>query len=289
MRDSEKEPKFSRRDFLKASGAVAAGLLVDKIFPGRVLAQEEVKPAPQEEESPVQIREPIFWGNRQRPEIALTFDDGFCRQSVATSLEVLRANEIKSSFFVIGRQLRAYPDLWQQALLDGHEICNHTFSHTYLTTLSSEQIKKEIFRWEEAVKEVLGEDYLEKVKKEHSFIRFPGGAGHKDERVLTAVAEAGYWPIAWSADTYYAILRHYDLKIDPVLPIAQEVADHVISTSQRGSIFLLHWNKWDMTCLETTVAGIKEKNLKMITVSEALSEIEDSKPEEEIKPEEGLD
>ena len=31
---------FSRRNFLKASGAVAAGLLVDKIFPGRALAHK---------------------------------------------------------------------------------------------------------------------------------------------------------------------------------------------------------------------------------------------------------
>ncbi|MGI6278261.1 MAG: polysaccharide deacetylase family protein [Patescibacteria group bacterium] len=278
MRDSEKEPKFSRREFLRLSGGVAGGLFLDQISPNWPEPQIK-KDSPIEKEAPVRVYRPVFWGNRQRPEMALTFDDGFCRQSVATSLEVLRANEIKSSFFVIGRQLEAYPDLWQQAAIDGHEICNHTYSHTYLTSLSSEQIKKEIFRWEEAAKEVLGQDYLEKVKQKHPFIRFPGGAGHKDEQVLAAVAEAGYRPIAWSADTYYAILRHYDLKVDPVLPIAQEVADHVVGASQRGSIFLLHWNKWDTTCLETIAAGIKEKSLKMITVSEALSEIEDSKPE----------
>lgn len=235
---------FSRRDFLKASGAVAAGLLVDKIFPGRVLAQTSSEPIGREEEVPVQVREPIFWGNRNRPEIALTFDDGYSQVAVESSLVILREMEARTTFFVIGQQLRAYPDLWQQALLDGHEICNHTYTHSYLTSLSSEQIKKELSLWEESAQEVLGEEYLAKMKQDFPYIRFPGGAGHKDERVLRVVSQNGYQPIAWSADTYYAVLRHYDLKNDLVPPIAQEVANHVIRTSQNGSIPLLHWNVW---------------------------------------------
>jgi|GEM_PF-1395215 len=275
---------ISRRGLLKNSGLVVAGLLVDKFFPGRVLAQTE--PAYQEEELSAQIRKPIFWGNRNRPEIALTFDDGFSRSSVAASLEVLRASGAQTTFFVVGRQLRAYPDLWQQAVADGHEICNHTYTHSYLTSLSSEQIKKELSLWEESAREVLGKEYLVKMKQDFPYIRFPGGAGHKDERVLRAVSQNGYQPIAWSADTYYAVLKNHDYRNEPIDPIAQEVADHIVNTSQNGSIPLLHFNVWDITRLEGMIAGVENKGLRITTVSQVLRE--ESEPEQEVKSEEGL-
>ena len=270
---------ISRRGLLKNSGLVVAGLLVDKFFPGRVLAQTE--PAYQEEELSAQIRKPIFWGNRNRPEIALTFDDGFSRSSVAASLEVLRASGAQTTFFVVGRQLRAYPDLWQQAVADGHEICNHTYTHSYLTSLSSEQIKKELSLWEESAREVLGKEYLVKMKQDFPYIRFPGGAGHKDERVLRAVSQNGYQPIAWSADTYYAVLKNHDYRNEPIDPIAQEVADHIVNTSQNGSIPLLHFNVWDITRLEGMIAGVENKGLKITTVSEVLRK--EPKPKEETE------
>ena len=92
---------FSRRNFLKASGAVAAGLLVDKIFPGRALAQTSSEPISQEEEVPVQVREPIFWGNRNRPEIALTFDDGYSQAAIESSLAILRKMEARTTFLLL--------------------------------------------------------------------------------------------------------------------------------------------------------------------------------------------
>ena len=42
---------------------------------------------------------------------------------------------IQGTFFVIGSQLKAHPDLWQQAVADGHQICNHTYTHTCLSSL----------------------------------------------------------------------------------------------------------------------------------------------------------
>ena len=248
-------------------------LIVEPTFTSTPQEGPEARPEELKQlETAVEIRRPIYWGNRDRPEVTLTFDDGFSRSSVAASLEVLRANEVKTTFFVVGRQLEAYPDLWRQALADGHEICNHTYTHSYLTTLSSEQIKEEIDRWEKAAKEVLGEEYVERMKQEFAYIRFPGGSGHRDNRVLRVVSEAGYLPIAWSADTYYAVLKNHDYRNEPAGPIAQEVASHIVSTSQNGSIILLHFNVWDVTRLEEMVAGIERKGLRITTVSEVLRE-----------------
>lgn len=221
-------------------------------------------------EKEVEVCRPVFWGDRNQPEVALTFDDGFSVQAIKTTLEVLRANNIQGTFFVIGSQLKAYPDLWQQAVADGHQICNHTYTHTYLSSLSGEEIKKELARWEVAAGEVLGEEYVGKMKQEFPYVRFPGGAGHNSEGVLKAVAEAGYRPIAWSAETYAAVLKNYNLNADPVAPIAQEVTAHVVNSAGRGTIILLHFNAWDTLYLNATIRGIIEKGLQPTTVSEVL-------------------
>lgn len=238
-----------------------------------VITQEkliEKKIEVREAEPEVEVRRPVYWGDRSQPEVALTFDDGFSAQAIQTTLEVLKANNIKGTFFVIGSQLRAHPDLWRQAVADGHEVCNHTCSHTYLSSLSNEAIKNELACWEEAAQEVLGEDYVVRMKKEFPYVRFPGGAGHNDEAVLRAVAEVSYHPIAWSAETYAAVLKNYNLNTDPVAPIAQEVTAHVINSAGQGTIILLHFNAWDTLYLEATIRGIMDKGLQPTTVSEVL-------------------
>lgn len=221
-------------------------------------------------EKEVEVCRAVFWGDRNQPEVALTFDDGFSAQAIQTTLEVLRANNIQGTFFVIGSQLKAYPDLWRQAAADGHQICNHTYTHTYLSSLSGEEIKEELARWEAAAGEVLGEEYVRQMKQEFPYVRFPGGAGHNSEGVLEAVAEAGYRPIAWSAETYAAVLKNHDLKNEAVAPIADEVRQHTVNAAQNGAIILLHFNSWDTLYLEQTVRGLIDKGLTPASVSKVL-------------------
>jgi len=224
----------------------------------------------QSPEAEVEVRRPAFWGDRSQSEVALTFDDGFSAQAIQTTLEVLRANNIQGTFFVIGSQLKAYPDLWRQAVVDGHQICNHTYTHTYLSSLSGEEIKKELARWEAAAAEVLGEEYVRRMKQEFAYVRFPGGAGHNSDGVLEAVAEAGYRPIVWSQETYAAVLKNHNLKNEAVAPIADEVRQHTVNAAQNGSIILLHFNSWDTLYLGQTVRGLIDKGLTPTSVSRVL-------------------
>lgn len=239
---------------------------IDLIEVGQEIFIPEATSIPEKKE----IRRPIYWGNRSQPEVALTFDDGFSRQPVEMTLGTLRKNHLNCTFFVVGRQLTVYPELWQQAVKDGHQICNHTYSHTYLTSLSRKGVEKEISQWEEATKKVLGGDYFKKMKAEFAFIRFPGGAGHKDSVVLETVQELGYFPIAWSAETYSTILKKHDLRNEPAAPIAKEVCQHIVSVSQNGLIGLLHFNVWDVLELEGMLAGIRRKELEIKTVTGVL-------------------
>lgn len=108
---------------------------------------------------------PIRWGNKNLSEISLTFDDGYTKKSIEEVLTVLKMHGIKSTFFVIGKELIEYPDLWKRAVKDGHQICTHTYTHTFLSSLSDKVVENEIINWEKAAQRVLDSDYVSKMKK----------------------------------------------------------------------------------------------------------------------------
>ncbi|HYO18472.1 MAG TPA: glycosyltransferase [Dermatophilaceae bacterium] len=64
--------------------------------------------------------------------IALTFDDGPDPVWTPKILEVLRRNHVPATFFVVGSQVVAHPEILRQIVADGHEVGVHTFTHTDL-------------------------------------------------------------------------------------------------------------------------------------------------------------
>ena len=69
------------------------------------------------------------FGNRNRKEIALTFDDGPSPYFTQKILDTLDSFNIKATFFVIGKRCLEYPEILKEIKQGGHLIGNHTFSH----------------------------------------------------------------------------------------------------------------------------------------------------------------
>lgn len=61
--------------------------------------------------------------------VCLTFDDGPNPASTPRLLEVLDRHGVKATFFMIGRELRAHPDVAREVVARGHELGNHTLTH----------------------------------------------------------------------------------------------------------------------------------------------------------------
>ena len=61
--------------------------------------------------------------------VYLTFDDGPIPESTPYLLKILREFDVKATFFVVGDNVRKYPELYRQILADGHRVGNHTFNH----------------------------------------------------------------------------------------------------------------------------------------------------------------
>lgn len=88
--------------------------------------------------------------------LALTFDDGPNPAVTPALLELLARHEAKATFFVIGRHVRAVPELAREIAARGHAIGNHTETHPALTFLSRRRIAAELTQCEEAIASATG-------------------------------------------------------------------------------------------------------------------------------------
>ncbi len=61
--------------------------------------------------------------------VYLTFDDGPIPESTPFILQTLRDYGIKATFFMVGDNVRKYPQLFEQIKAEGHQIGNHTMNH----------------------------------------------------------------------------------------------------------------------------------------------------------------
>ncbi len=61
--------------------------------------------------------------------VYLTFDDGPIPESTPFILDTLRKYNIKATFFMVGDNVRKYPELYKQIVAEGHQVGNHTYHH----------------------------------------------------------------------------------------------------------------------------------------------------------------
>lgn len=69
------------------------------------------------------------FGNRNKKDVAITFDDGPNPYFTKKILDILDSFNVKATFFVIGKRCLEYPEILKEIKQRGHLIGNHTFSH----------------------------------------------------------------------------------------------------------------------------------------------------------------
>ncbi|HVN85718.1 MAG TPA: polysaccharide deacetylase family protein [Candidatus Binatia bacterium] len=78
------------------------------------------------------------------PAVALTFDDGPNPPYTEEILQVLARYRIKATFFMIGRNIESHPDTARAVLAHGHEIGNHSYSHSPLVFRTPAFVRSEL-------------------------------------------------------------------------------------------------------------------------------------------------
>ncbi len=187
--------------------------------------------------------------------VALTFDDGPHPEYSGEILEILRENDAKGTFFVIGENAARYPELVKTEYDAGHEIGNHTYTHPNMKKLSVEKAVAEIEKTQQTVEDITGE--------RPRLFRSPGGI-YSDE-LVEAAEKVGCRAVLWSwrQDTK-------DWKCPPSECIVKTVLDNL----QDGDIILFHdYNaKKSPTpaALRVILPELKNRGYSFVTVSELM-------------------
>ncbi|SEJ54031.1 Peptidoglycan/xylan/chitin deacetylase, PgdA/CDA1 family [Dyadobacter sp. SG02] len=152
--------------------------------------------------------------------IALTFDDGPDPDSTPRILDTLLENDLKATFFVIGKKAVNHPELLRRIVDEGHTIANHSYSHHYLIALfSTQKLRTDIQRCNEAIRDITGRVPV--------FFRPPFGV--TNPRYVTVLKDLQMQSIGWS-------LRSMDTRAKNKYQLIQKI----ISKLKPKDIVLLH-------------------------------------------------
>lgn len=129
----------------------------------------------------------------------LTFDDGPNISVTPKVLDILKEEDIKASFFVIGKYVEQYPEIVKRAYEEGHFIANHGYDHNNnILYKNKESFITEISRTDLAISNAIGvQNYCS-----HIF-RFPNGfmsTGNKTQKkeAVKWLREINYTYIDWN-------------------------------------------------------------------------------------------
>ena len=134
--------------------------------------------------------------------VFLTFDDGPSKNVTASILDILKQENVKASFFVLGSRVELYPDIIKREYDEGHFIASHGYSHIYSQLYSSPQsVLDEYNKSLVAIRNAIGEQEY----NPHLF-RFPGGySGGKyalvKQEAATLLEQNGIMHVDWNALT----------------------------------------------------------------------------------------
>ena len=154
-------------------------------------------------------------GSYKKKRVALTFDDGPHGVYTAQILKILYEYGVQATFFTIGSNAERYPELVRAEYDLGHEIGNHTYSHS----VSPSHLKKKKKKADRVIREITG--------KTTEVFRPPEGKISRD--AASAVNALGKTTVLWDVDTR-------DWAHTPVDAIVENVKRSV----RDGSVILFH-------------------------------------------------
>ncbi|MDX6544791.1 MAG: peptidoglycan-N-acetylglucosamine deacetylase [Gaiellales bacterium] len=203
-------------------------------------------------------------GNGQvtAPRVAITFDDGPSAEYTPPILDALATAGVRATFFVLGRHVRAHPEITRRIVAEGHELASHGDDHTLLTFPGPTEIARQLRALDEAVVEATGDRPTPLFRAPHGF-RSP---------VLVPVAHRlGYRVVGWTAGVW-----------DTAKPGVDRIIARSIAKLRPGAIILLHDadgsggqddRQQTVDALPEILAAGRRDGLEFVTISELANEL----------------
>jgi cellulose synthase/poly-beta-1,6-N-acetylglucosamine synthase-like glycosyltransferase/peptidoglycan/xylan/chitin deacetylase (PgdA/CDA1 family) len=202
--------------------------------------------------------------------IALTFDDGPDPEWTPKILDILKQENVKAAFFIIGENGQTNPELVKRIVAEGHEIGNHTYTHPNLGEVPQRVTSLELNATQRLIESLTG----------HStrLFRAPffGDAEPRtpDEVEPTVQAQnLGYISVGLHLDPDDWVLTNEDGSPHTADEIADQVfaAAAITTPEERGNVVLLHDGGGDrsatVAALPKIIEGLRARGYTFTTVS----------------------
>ena len=192
---------------------------------------------------------PIYCVQTEAPKVAISFDAAWGNEDTADLLAILDQYQVKTTFFMTGGWVEAYPDDVKAIAEAGHDLGNHSENHKQMSQLGAAECKEEIQKVHDRVKELTGQEMM----------LFRPPYGDYNDTLITAAGELNYHVIQWDVDS----LDWKDYGADSIVSM---VLDH--EHLGNGSIILMHNGaKYTKDALPRVIAGLQEKGFEIVPVS----------------------
>lgn len=189
----------------------------------------------------------------ESPVIAITFDDGPDPKGTPRLLDMLKERGIKATFFLVGKNAAAFPDIVKRMKDEGHEIGNHTWDHQQLTRLRDTKVSSELQTTHDAI--------VKACEVVPTLYRPPYGATRLSQQ-KTIYDQFHYACILWDVDPN-----------DWRTPrSSKKTHDRVLAQTKAGSIILCHdIHHETVEAMPSTLDDLKARGFQFVTVSQLIN------------------
>jgi len=183
--------------------------------------------------------------------ISITFDDGPNPDFTPKVLLLLKENNAKATFFLIGKNAEKHPEIVRQIIEEGHTIGNHSYSHSKnFGFFSAEKVAAELNQTNAILKKIAG--------KEIKMFRPPFGVTNPN--IKKALKTTGHFSIGWSKRS-----------LDTTNLSEEKILKRITSNLKKGDIILLHdTSAKTVAVLEQLLLTLQPHKLQSVPVDRLL-------------------
>lgn len=193
---------------------------------------------------------PIYSVGREDNKIAISFDCAWGTEHTDAILSELSKGKIRATFFMVQFWVTTNPDYVRMIDKAGHEIGTHSATHSYMSKMSENEIRKELETSSKAISDI--------TNKKVELFRPP--YGDYDDLLVDTSNAMGIYPIQWDVDS----LDWKDLSAD-------DIAARIVERVRSGSIILCHNNGLHTAeALPIVIDTLKAKGYEFVPIGELI-------------------
>ncbi|WP_289664085.1 polysaccharide deacetylase family protein [Flavobacterium panacagri] len=182
--------------------------------------------------------------------IALTFDDGPSIYTLEV-LALLKKYNTKATFFCIGKNIEAHPEIIQKVIEDGHLVGNHSYSHSkFFDFYHEDKIAEELRKTDKLLEKF--------TSRKINFFRPPYGV--TTPSIRRALEKTNHKVIGWNIRSLDGGTKNQEF-----------ILNRITKQISPGGIVLLHdTGEHSVLVLEQFLQFLQQNNYKVISVEELL-------------------